>query len=227
MNIIPLKKFVCIVVVTLSSLYISCSDGAVKKGNSCLTIGDYRLAIYFYEKELKDNPLCFEARLGIGKALLQQIADNNNDSLLWKNALMHLEAARNLHSSEELSVLVSEAWFARARMMLSCKDTIEALNALSRSIEINNKNADAINNTGIIYFRRGEADKAEILFRKATVIDNTNAAGFFNLGMVMWSKKDYLQAKKHWITASRFSPADDDIVYWLAQAEKKIQEPDK
>lgn len=226
MNNMLSKKIICLIVV-LSSLYISCSDNAVKKGNSCLTIGDYQLAIYFYEKELKNNPLSFEARLGIGKALLQQIADNNNDSLLWKNALMHLEAARNLHPSEDLSILISEAWFARARMMLSCKDTIEALNALSRSIEINNKNADAINSTGIIYFRKGEEDKAEILFRKVTLIDSANAAGFFNLGMVLWSKEDYLQAKRYWITASRFSPADDDIVYWLAQAEKKIQEPGK
>jgi tetratricopeptide (TPR) repeat protein len=226
MNNFLSRKVDYFILLTLSFLFISCSDN-IKKGNSCLTVGDYQLAIYFYEQVLKDNPLSFEARLGIGKALLQQIADNNNDSLSWKNALMNLEAARNLHPSEDLSILVSEAWFARARMMLSCKDTIEALNALSHSIEINNKNVDAINSTGIIYFRKGEADKAEILFRKVIMIDSTNTAGFFNLGMVMWYKENYLQAKKYWLTASRFSPVDDDIVYWLAQAEQKMQEPGK
>jgi tetratricopeptide (TPR) repeat protein len=214
-----------IVILTISILLIGCADDTIKKGNACLNLGDYLMAESFYEKALLDNPLSFQARLGMGKALLQHIIDNNSDTALWKKALLNLEVARNLHPADDLSSLVSEAWYERAQMMLSIEDTIGALNALSRSIEINNKNIAAINSTGILYFRKGEIDKAEILFRKAVAIDSTHAPAFFNLGMILWSKKDYLDARNYWLTASKLTPEDDDMVYWLAVAEKKLQEP--
>jgi tetratricopeptide (TPR) repeat protein len=227
MNKSSIKKLFLLVILTISIFLIGCADDTIKKGNICLNLGDYLMAESFYEKALLDNPLSFEARLGMGKALLQHIIDNKSDTALWKKTLLNLEAARNLHPAEDLSTLVSEAWNERAQMMLSIEDTIGALNALSRSIEINNRNVAAINSTGILYFRRGDIEKSEILFRKAVAIDSMHAPAFFNLGMIVWSKHDYLEARNYWLTASKLAPEDDDMVYWLALAEKKLQEPVK
>ena len=224
MNCRTILKLLSCVIIILSILFVSCTDDFIKKGNSCLNLGDYLLAESFYEKALLNNPLSFEARLGMGKALLQHIVDNSSDTGLWKKALLNLEAAKNLHPSEDLSELVSEAWYERSQMMLSAEDTVGALNALSRSIEINNKNITAINSTGILYFRRGDVDKAEVLFRKAIRIDSLHAPAHFNLGMVIWSKHDYREARNYWLAASKLTPDDNDMVYWLAIAEKKILE---
>lgn len=215
------------ILIVLFLSFLQCSDSDIKKGNACLSIGDYQLAKTFFGKELMNNPLSFQARFGMGKALLQQVYDNESDTTLWRNALMHLEAARSLDPSEDLSILLSDAWYERSRMLLTCNDTLGALSALSRSLEFYNKNVTAINSTGILYFRENEIEKAETLFKKVISIDSTNAAGYFNLGMIAWSKQLYPEARNYWRTASKLDSDDDDMIYWLANAEKKMQELSK
>lgn len=211
------------ILIVLVLSFFQCSDRDIKKGNACLSVGDYKLAKTFFGKDLIRNPLSFQARFGMGKTLLQQLYDNESDTTLWKDALMHLEAARSLNPSEDLSILLSDAWYERSRISLVYNDTLGALSALSRSLELYNKNVTAINSTGILYFRENEIEKAETLFKKVISIDSTNAAGYFNLGMVAWSKQLYPEARNFWRTASKLDSDDDDIIYWLANAEKMIQ----
>lgn len=196
----------------------------IRKGNACLSLGDYEMAEMFFEKTLNADPLSFEGRLGMGKALLQHVTDNKYDTVLWKKALLNLESAMNLQPQAEISYLVSDAWFERSQIFLANNDTLGAFNALSRSIEINNKNTSAINSIGILYFRQNDADKAVYLFKQAITIDSTHSSALFNLGMALWSNNEYENARKYWLAASRFSPDDNDIIYWLAMAEKKLEE---
>jgi tetratricopeptide (TPR) repeat protein len=217
------KLIIYIFIMLALFLFVNCSNNNIQKGTICLSLGDYQMAITFFEKELFMHPQNYEARLGLGKALLQNAIADNNDSILWKKALIQLEAAQTLQPEADLSPLISDAWFEHSRVLLENNDSIGALAALSQAIEHNNKNVVAINNAGIIYFKKGETGKAESLFKKAITIENNNVAGHFNLGMIYWSKQDFDDARACLITAAHLDPADDDIVYWLALVEKSLQ----
>ena len=185
------------------------------------------MAIAFFSEEVKRHPESFEARLGLGKALLQQAYDNGADTTSWKNGLIQLEAARTLSPADTLRPLLSEAYCEHAHMLLSRKDSVAALEALSRAIEYNNRAIEPVNLAGIIYFRMGEGDKAEMLFKKAVAMDSVNAAARFNLGMVFWHLGRYADARRQWLAAVSASPADKDMIYWFALAEKKCREAGK
>jgi len=210
--------------ILLFLILISCKNSEVERGKACLNLGDYLMAEMFFEKALIDNPLNFDARLGYGKALLQHVIDNPADSSLWRKSLMNLEAALDIKPSADLGSLISDAWYERAMMLLAHQDTLGAFTALSRSIDINTKNSISVNTIGILYFKQGDSDKAEVLFKRAVSIDSTHSQAFFNLGMVYWSRNDYEQARNSWLSASKLSPDDNDMIYWLAMAEKTLQE---
>lgn len=221
-----LSRFYYLFLLCLLSMF-SCKDSRVERGKACLNLGDYHMAEMFFEKALIDNPLNFDARLGYGKALLQHVIDIPADSSLWRKSLMNLEAALDIKPSTDLGSLISDAWYERALMLLAHQDTLGAFSALSKSIEVNAKNSISLNTIGILYFKQGDTDKAEILFKRAVSIDSTHSQAFFNLGMVAWSKNDYSQAKNYWLSASKLSPDDNDMVYWLAMVEKTLQEQNK
>jgi tetratricopeptide (TPR) repeat protein len=212
--------FICVIMLIISG----CGNTAIEKGEICLRLGDYPMAAVFFSEEVKRHPESFDARLGLGKALLQQACADASDTGAWIGAIIQLEAAATLSPGDYIGTLLSEAYLQRAHMLLSEKDSIAALDALSRAIERNNRAVESINLAGIIYFRMGETDKAEALFAKATGIDSTNPAGRFNLGMVYWQAGRYEDARTQWYAALAASPRDKDIVYWYALAEKKKRE---
>jgi tetratricopeptide (TPR) repeat protein len=211
-------------VLTMALLCAGCRNSAIEKGNICLKLGDYPMAISFFSQEVKRHPESFDARFGLGKALLQQGCADASDTAAWKNAIIQLEAAATLSPGDNVGGLLSEAWLQRAHQLLSAKDSIAALDALSRSIERDTRAIEPINLAGIIYFRMGETDKATALFAKALAIDSANPAGRFNLGMAYWLAGRYDDARAQWYAALAASPKDKDILYWFALAEKKKRE---
>ncbi|MBN1576801.1 MAG: tetratricopeptide repeat protein [Chitinispirillaceae bacterium] len=209
-----------------SLLQLSCvSDSrSIEKGEASLRLGDHTMAIRFFDEVLSRNPENFEARLGMGRALIQQASLNNADGTLWGKALTHLEAARTIRPESDIDTLLSEAWLVNARRLLNRSDTINALNALSRAIDLHPRGVEALNLAGIIYFRMGESDKARILFERALVADTSRPFTHFNIGMVRWALNDIRGAHDAWFRALRLAPDDKDIVYWYAAAEKKLRE---
>jgi tetratricopeptide (TPR) repeat protein len=218
------KTCITTILICAALLAFGCRNRTIEKGEICLRLGDYPMAIAFFTDEVKRNPASFEARLGLGKALLQKGCADTQDTGAWKNAIIQLDAAATLSPGDNVAALLSEAYLERAHMLLSAKDSIAALDALSRAIERNNRAIEPINLAGIIYFRMGEAEKAGALFAKAIALDSANAAARFNLGMVYWQAGRYDDARIQWYAALAASPKDRDILYWFALAEKKKRE---
>ena len=54
----------------------ACTTSDLRKGAVALELGDYTMAINFFSRVLERKPAHFEARLGMGKALLQQAIDD-------------------------------------------------------------------------------------------------------------------------------------------------------
>lgn len=207
----------------LAGLCMGCRNADVDKGRACLGLGDYPLALRFFSRAVEADPQGYEARLGLGQALLQQ-AFALGDSLAFDGALLQLEACRSLRPSEDLGALLGEAWLERARGLLRGGDTLAALAALSKSRDRAPGDPKPLNLAGIIYGKRGETDKAATLFREALAQDSADASAHFNLGMLNWQDGDVRAAHGHWLASLRALPTDEDILYWFALAEKKMRE---
>jgi tetratricopeptide (TPR) repeat protein len=216
------KSQLIFIISALGFLSAGCLNGNLDKGDMCLRLGDYPMAIAFYSDEVKRCPDSYRARLGLGKSLLQKSCDG--DSSAWKDALVQLEAARTLSPGSDLAGLLGEVYLQRAHLSLAARDSLGALSALSRAIECNNRALEPVNLAGIIYFRMGDVDKSEMLFKKAVGLDSTSASARFNLGMVYWQTGRYKDAHGQWLAALAASPGDRDMLYWFALAEKKLRE---
>lgn len=221
-----LYKCVFLSLITLlifSQLSCTSNSREIEKGEASLRLGDFTMAKRFFEGVLQTDPENYRARVGMGKSLIQEASSRGGDSLLWSRALTHLEAARSLRPEAKIEPLISDAWLVQARFVLDRRDTLNALKALSRAIDLNPKAVEALNLAGIIYFRMGEPQKANTLFEHALVTDTLNPYTYFNMGMVNWAASDFRDAHKFWFKALSLAPEDKDILYWYAIAQKKLE----
>jgi tetratricopeptide (TPR) repeat protein len=127
-----------------------------------------------------------------------------------------------LQLDNEVEKLLSVVWFKRAIILLRHHDTLAAMNALSRSIGFDPKASKPVNLAGIIYFHRGDKEKALNLFRLVTSIDSSSPHGYFNIGMIHWSDKNYVSAYEFWYKAAKRAPEDREVLMWTAMAKKQI-----
>ncbi|MBD3344168.1 MAG: tetratricopeptide repeat protein [Chitinivibrionales bacterium] len=211
---------VCILFIVLILIFAGCGPSDVDKGNTNLALGDYSAAIEFFTREIQHDPKSYDARVGLGKALLQKAADTNGDTTIWKQALVQLEAARTLRPDDKALKLLSHAWAEYSRLLLARSDTVRAVEALSTALQYDPENVEVVNSIGILYFKLGYAQKSEALFTKAISLDSTHSNSYFNRGMVYWSQKRYDDAHAQWLKALKYNPDDKDILYWFAKAEK-------
>jgi tetratricopeptide (TPR) repeat protein len=214
---------ILLVIISFSQFSCQTNHRSIEKGELSLRLGDYLMAIRFFDEVLSRNPENFDARLGMGKALIQQASAKHHDSLTWSKALTNLEAARSIRPESNIEPLLCEAWTIHSQMLLRTSDTNASLNALSRAIEYNPRAVEALNSAGIIYFRLGELEKASILFNRALMADTSRPFTYFNIGMIRWSIQDVKGANEAWFKAVQLAPGDKDIVYWYAASEKKLR----
>jgi tetratricopeptide (TPR) repeat protein len=205
-------------------MMFGCQSSNIEKGTICLNLGDYPMAIEFFDREVRAQPDNYEARIGLGKALLQKAVDDTKDTASWKLALIHIEAARTLNPDTRTVKLLSQVWAEYSQRLFGIGDTIAALEALSSALQYDPENVELVNRTGILYFRLGYAEKAMILFKKAMALDTLHAHSYFNLGMVYWSNNDFVRARDTWLRALSLDSEDEDILYWFARAEKMVRE---
>jgi tetratricopeptide (TPR) repeat protein len=205
-------------------LLISCNrvDPLIEKGAINLELGDYKRARMHFEAVLDKQPSNHAARLGLGKALLQEFSAHPGDSTLIADCLTQLEAARTLKPDKEVEKLLSVVWFKRAIALLAHPDTLAAMAALSRSIGYDPLASKPVNLAGILYFNRGETDKALNLFRMVMTIDSNSVNGYFNIGMVYWADSNYSLAYDYWYKAALRAPEDKEIITWAAMAKKRM-----
>ena len=196
------------------------TDALLEKGALNLELGDYHRARACFAAAIDRRPASAAARIGLGKALLQQAAVQPGDSALIVDCLTQFEAARTLMPGQEVEKLAGMAWFRRAKNLLAGRDTLAALKALSRSIALDPLSTGPVNLAGILYFNRGEREKALNLFKKVMAMDSNSASGHFNAGLVYWTDSSYAAAYDCFFNAARRSPGDREILMWAARAKQ-------
>jgi tetratricopeptide (TPR) repeat protein len=206
---------------------ISCNrvDPRIEKGVINLELGDFKRARIHFEAVLDQRPSNYDARLGLGKALLQEFTTHPGDSTLLPDCLTQLEAARTLRPDKVVEKLLSVVWFKRATSLLAVHDTLAAMGALSRSTGLDPGASKPVNLAGILYFHRGETDKALNLFRLVMAIDSGSANGYFNTGMIYWADSNYSLAYDYWYKAALRAPDDKEILTWAAMAKQRSRGP--
>ena len=218
------KPWFLFLAVWFPAFFSGCVSPEVKKGAVALELGDYTLAISFFSRVLENNPAHPEARLGMGKAMLQRAIDNPGDTLSWREAVMQFEAARTITGAHDVGTLLSQVWSERASEQLRHCDTLAALEALTRAIASDPHSPEPLNLAGIIYFRTGKSAKARQLFERAVAADTANPSPLFNLGMLCWEEGQVQEAHDLWMKALKRSPQDEDFLYWFAVSEKHLRE---
>lgn len=205
----------------LAVLLISCGENSVKRGYQSLQLGDYDMAIGFFIEQLHRNPGDFQARVGMGKALLQKSYANSQDTFLWSQALVQLQAARSIENHDFLNLLLKDAWIIYARKKLSSADTMAALIALTFALDYDPSNSEALNLSAILYSSLGLTQKAESLLTAATHYHQTDKDILFNLGILNFYRKEYANALRIWESEALFDSSDAELRQWIDLAEKK------
>lgn len=210
---------------TVCTVLFFCSgnDTMLEKGSANLELGDYERAIGCFNRILEHSPRSAAARLGLGKAFLQEYSVRPYDSTLLLRCITQLGAARTLSSDTAIEHLLSSVWFKRAQFLLGKADTSAALQALSRSTSLDPKAVGPVNLAGILCFNRGETKRARTLFDMVTVLDTASASGYFNAGMVCFADSDFVNAYHHFYEAAKRSPDDREILLWAAKAKVHIE----
>lgn len=216
-------KYFNIVFVSLL-LFFNCSESTIELGNRNLALGDYQRAVHLFSTAVDRNPNSFEARLGLGKALLQQLSAGSQNDELWNGCIINLEAARTINISAEVENLLSAAWNQRAAYKLQLKDSTGAIHSLLKSIEYNKTNIKSLNLAGILYFNRNEFKKALSMFSLVTHFDSLSPTGDFNKGMIYWAGGDCKNARNTWKCALAKAPLSSDLSYWITVADSTCPE---
>lgn len=99
---------------------------------------------------------------------------------------------------------------------------IAAIMAYEKALMIDPRNANVLTDTGTMYLKSGDADKAISYFEKAASEDPRHAKSRLNLGVALMSKKQYKEAADAFREC--LSLSDDNDVTATAQAHLKIVE---
>jgi tetratricopeptide (TPR) repeat protein len=202
-------------------LLISCGENSVKRGYQSLQLGDYDMAIGFFNEQLHRNPRDFQARVGMGKALLQKSYANGQDTVLWRQALVQLQAARSIGNHDFLNFLLKDAWITYGRKKLSAADTLSALIALTFALDYDPSNSEALNLSAVLFSSFGLTQKAESLLTVASYYHKTDKDILFNLGILSFHRKEYSEALRIWKSEALFDSSDAELRQWIELAEKK------
>lgn len=205
-------------------LLISCGENSVKRGYQSLQLGDYDMAIGFFNEQLHRNPRDFQARVGMGKALLQKSYANSQDTVLWRQALVQLQAARSIENQDFINLLLKDAWITYGRKKLTAADTMSAFIALTFALDYDSSDSEALNLSAILFSSFGLTQKAESLLTVASHNHKTDKDILFNLGILHFHRKEYGEALRIWKSEVLFDSSDTELRQWIDLAEKKNSE---
>lgn len=114
-----------------------------------------------------------------------------------------------------------QALIALGNLYFDSGQSLKAIDAYERAIEIDPRNADVRTDLGIMYRAAKNFDKAIEQFREATRIDPKHKNSRFNLALVLQEdKKDFQGAVMAWEDFLRVEPSGEQSAMAKAQLEQ-------
>lgn len=199
------------------ALFLWACSGPGDKADAALAVGDGERAVRFYSEALDEDPTDSVLRRGLGEAQLvlahARSEDGEDKPSDWAKAVRELERSSMRDSS--CLALLEDARFGSARALLRSGDSDRAIRKLESILEARPKATRSRNLLAIVVDRRGDPERAAELFLQNTVIDTADVDAYFNLSLVEWNLGRKLVAIDHIVKASRLSPKDPEILWWL------------
>jgi Flp pilus assembly protein TadD len=130
------------------------------------------------------------------------------------------------YSSQQIVEIVTAA-LARGIAAVEEGDIDGAEQVFSGILEIDSRNAEALNGLGVIFSSRGDLDGAEKYFRRAVEIDGGNVNYQKNLGFIYAARGRSKRAVRALNEVVRLDPSDTDARYrlaWVHQARGEMAE---
>lgn len=204
----------------LAVVLVGC-ERSLEKGRICLEQGDWERACRFYAQAVDRDPSDLEARRGLGKALLQKSqaleADKLDRAADWDAAVRELSIAMAGQDDSILTGALYQARLQAARAMARAGDTGTALVRLEGLSRAWPAKSSARNFEAVLRFRRGEYEKALVLFQENVRLDSNDVSACFNLGLLSMHTGRSAQATEYLLRAARLAPEDPEILYWLGK----------
>ncbi|MEN9355071.1 MAG: hypothetical protein RL318_2396 [Fibrobacterota bacterium] len=196
-------------------------DDLKERGRINLELGDWNRAERCFAQAVDEDPDDLEARLGLGKALLQKAqglaADHRDKAADWDLAVRELSVATASKSDSEVSEALYQARVRAARSWAREGDTSVALGRLEGLRLASPEQTGARNIEAILRFRRGEYEKATALFEENHSIDSSDVSACYNLGLLYWHQGKLDRSALYLLKAARLAPQDAEIIYWLGK----------
>lgn len=192
----------------------------------CLELGDWPRAQKLFSQILDDDPADPAARVGMARALVQraesQALSQRDEPSAWEDAVRELEIAQGFSSDTTLRSSWSRANYLWARSLVQKGDTAAALGRLKELLRTDPRQLPARNLAGILEYRGNHPRMARELFLQNVAIDSTDVPSLYNLGLLEWQEGDISQAHQWWLRALKVDPHDENSLWWLVQAERRL-----
>lgn len=185
--------------------FISCTNiekQELDKGKSAFDKKEYKTAIEYFKKALKENHQNSEAYLLIGRAYLEMEGDNYNPAIDYLNkslkynpenpeALVYLGDAHQQRYSDIISINEFFKLLERGMMPVSEK----SIEYYQKAINLNPNFALPYYRLGATYgFRKNELDEGIKFYKKGISINNNYTRIYLNLGDLYFRKGDIDEA---------------------------------
>lgn len=210
----------------LPLLLTSCRSDREKSAARCLELGDWPRAQKLFAQLLDEDPADVQARTGMARALVQRASalsvTDRDEPGAWEDAVRELEIAQGFAPDTSLHRAWIQASYLWARSLTAHGDTVAALGRLKELLRTEPRHLVARNLAGILEFKRSHPRTARELFLQNIAFDSTDAPTLYNLGLLEWQEGEPGRAHGWWLKALKQDPADENTLWWLLQAERRL-----
>ena len=203
--------------ICLVFLLLGCGETNVEKGEKSLELGDYPLAMGFFQQALQKDPANYRARLGMGKALIQKSSREGVNQEIWSDIVLQFEACYTLKPNKTSQNLLLQAYLNHAENLLEKSDTLATKKTLFKSLELEANSPEPYNLMGMVLAKEGKFDSSLTILHHSLRIDSVFTSSLYNLGMIHYIMEQNDSARKYLHQYMRLSPEDKDVGSLLAE----------
>jgi Flp pilus assembly protein TadD, contains TPR repeats len=177
--------------------------------------GDVENAALFFQKALEKNPQHLSSALELGRIMIEVNADHTRGE-------EYLDQVFGKHFEELAPSERAQAFFLRAKILMSQHKYDRAMAELTSAIELAPKQAAYLVTQGNLYVNMGEYAQALTDFEKALSLDPQNLEAQIGKGRSLWQTGDIPKAKALLEQTSDAAKENPWPLYYLGQIAEKL-----
>lgn len=210
-------------------LLMGCRSTNLTRAKVYLENGDYVSARTLYARVIMREPRNFDARYGLGMSYCAEAIFKTELGLAlpmdWFEAISQLTIAALLDTGHEVRRTLAIVHYNLGACFKKNGNVDDAILRIGRAISYDSTLLKAYNLLGTLYQERGELDRAENCYRRVLIIKPDYAMAHFNLGSLCWARKEYMDAREHFVDAVALKPKNRYFESWLAKARTLADRP--